>query len=740
MSNRIILFFCFSLVLAVECFYRDNITDFTGCKMHVSRSESSYSVFYEIDNTLLSKWYLLDLHFSVLASSNAHILITETENGIDNMPVYEIVLGAGSNKYSDIRRKIRNEAKATASTVGILSSIDYRSFWIRIWTDGLIEVGNENDNTTFLAWIDNQPLKVKYFSFGTWTNVNARWFFDCKEKINEIDPANITSLTIPEKLRRDLFQNYNKLARPVLDETTITDVLLHLIPQYVSLDERTSKLSIKGIGHMQWIDEKLKWNPKNYDDIKTIKLSVTDIWAPNLKLHDQKIDFQDIFLHYNGSVAANILMDTKYWCNMENLNLWPYDTHNCSLPFIFDNDGGKIRWLYLSEEQEFFKQPGLASEWIVINSKIDLTFPLDLDEYTDYDQVYSASGLILKLTLKRLSNVYKLIFLPPFFVISICCLCSFWTPAFGYQKIFLGCIQLIIESSILIYISSILPGHSSKVPKLISLYSGCLVSTAISIFMSIIVINISRNKHINYIPEWLQKVLSSNYLQKSLFLPRIQNEDGKTYLSDNVVKTNCNQERMKMKAPHLVANMSNCVVPFLLLLGFSSQYSYQNIFTDFRSCKMTVTSEQYNVFHEIENDSRCKWFLFDLHFSVLAESDAHILISETKNIDKNVPVYEIVLGAGSNTYSTIRKGLKSLEKATKSRVGILSSAGYRSFWIRIWTDYLIEVGCEGNNTAFLSWKDDNPLKLKYFSFASYNNIPSKWFYDCKEKINEPNYV
>lgn len=102
--------------------------------MHVSRSESSYSVFYEIDNTLLSKWYLLDLHFSVLASSNAHILITETENGIDNMPVYEIVLGAGSNKYSDIRRKIRNEAKATASTVGILSSIDYRSFWIRIWT------------------------------------------------------------------------------------------------------------------------------------------------------------------------------------------------------------------------------------------------------------------------------------------------------------------------------------------------------------------------------------------------------------------------------------------------------------------------------------------------------------------------------------------------------------------------------------------------------------------------------
>ncbi|KAI4467351.1 hypothetical protein MML48_2g00011602 [Holotrichia oblita] len=528
--------------------------------MHVSRSESTYTVFYEIENKLSSEWYLLDLHFSVLASSNAHILISETKNASYDIPVYEIVLGAGSNKYSDIRREIRSKQKATASTV-----------------DGLIEVGNENDNTSFLAWKDKQPLKVKYFSFGTWTNINARWFFDCKE-INESDPSNLTSLTTFEKLRNEVFQNYNIFARPVLDETTVIDVLLHLTPQYVSLDERTSKLSIKGIGFMQWIDEKLKWDPNDYDHITTIKLSVDDIWIPNLKLHDQKIDLKDIFLRYDGSVIANILMDTNHWCNIEDLSLWPFDTHNCSLTFILDNDDGKIRWLYLSQEQEFFKQPGLASEWIVVSSKIDINVSLDLNEYLDYVQDNSATSLILQLTLKRLSSVYKLIYLPPFFV----------------TQVFTGC---------------------------------------------------------------------------------------KTH----------------------VAN-----------------------------------SSQYSVFHEIENDQRSSWFLFELRFSVLAKSDAHILISETKNISKSTPVYEIVLGAGLNTFSDIRRGLKSLDKVRKSTVNILSSTVYRSFWIRIWTDYLIEVGNEGNNTAFLAWKDENPLKLNYFSFASWGNIYTKWFYDCKEKIHEPN--
>ncbi|GJQ78580.1 hypothetical protein Trydic_g11690 [Trypoxylus dichotomus] len=526
MSKRIILLWCLSCVLNVQCIYIDNTTDFSRCQMHVSRSETEYTIFYEIDkyNQFRSNWYQFDFHFSVLAPSNAHILISETNKVADRDAVYEIVLGAGANTFSDIRRLIRGQTKHQVKTANILSSIDYTAFWIRVWTDGLVEVGYEGDNATFLQYKDPQPLKVKYFSFSTWNKVNARWVFDCKERGSGINSNDETLLTSAERLERDLLKNYSIFVRPVLDESDMTDVLLHLTPQYVSLNEKASKLIVKGTGNMRWTDEKLNWDPNDYDGKKSIKLASEDIWTPDLRLFDQRMNLQDVFIYDNGSVFANILVDTTTWCSIEGLDAWPSDVHNCSLYFSFGIDGEKIRLLYLSQSEDFFKQPtALASEWIVTNTDINYKSPFE-NEYLDEIQGGSP-GVSLSLTLKRLSSVYKLIFLSPFFVISVCCLSTFWTSPHGSQKISLGCIQLLIESIILICISTILPGHSTKVPTLISLYSECLIYTTASIIISIVVINISRNEHGRPVSRYFEVLLLSNWLQRSLFLPQLNNND-----------------------------------------------------------------------------------------------------------------------------------------------------------------------------------------------------------------------
>ncbi|KRT83492.1 ion channel, partial [Oryctes borbonicus] len=143
-----------------------------------------------------------------------------------------------------------------------------------------------------------------------------------------------------------------------------------------------------------------------------------------------------------------------------------------------------------------------------------------LDEVED-----GSASISLLLTLKRLSSIYKLIFLSPFFVISACCLSTFWTSPFGYQKVSLGCVQLIIESIILVCISTMLPGHSMKVPTLITLYSHCLIYTLVSIIISIIVINLSRNRHSRSVSRWFEVILLSNFLQRTLFLPKIDEDD-----------------------------------------------------------------------------------------------------------------------------------------------------------------------------------------------------------------------
>lgn len=45
--------------------------------------------------------------------------------------------------------------------------------------DGLIEIGNEGSLLAFLSWKDSSPLPIQYFSFSTFTNVEAKWYYDC---------------------------------------------------------------------------------------------------------------------------------------------------------------------------------------------------------------------------------------------------------------------------------------------------------------------------------------------------------------------------------------------------------------------------------------------------------------------------------------------------------------------------------------------------------------------------------
>lgn len=50
-------------------------------------------------------------------------------------------------------------------------------------------------------------------------------------------------------------------------------------------------------------------------------------------------------------------------------------------------------------------------------------------------------------------------------------------------------------------------------------------------------------------------------------------------------------------------------------------------------------------------------------------------------------------------------------------------------------DGLIEVGKEGEELAFLSWRDPDPLPLRVFSFSTWTGIEAKFFYDCPNEVS-----
>lgn len=169
----------------------------------------------------------------------------------------QIVLGAGRNSFSDIRRLRRSSTKATMSTPEIVSPYELRGFWVRLSSDGTIEVGREGDDTSFMGWRDPQPLPIRYFAFCTWTGTVGKWEYDCptnttgdqvqgtesmwstigREIINIIlltSEVEESGLTWTQQLRRDLLTGYDPFVQPSTSKKE-TIIYLHLACQHVSL-------------------------------------------------------------------------------------------------------------------------------------------------------------------------------------------------------------------------------------------------------------------------------------------------------------------------------------------------------------------------------------------------------------------------------------------------------------------------------------------------------------------------
>lgn len=50
------------------------------------------------------------------------------------------------------------------------------------------------------------------------------------------------------------------------------------------IDLKTSTFVFNGWNKFKWTDKRLKWDPKNYDNITSIILDSNSIWVPDIML------------------------------------------------------------------------------------------------------------------------------------------------------------------------------------------------------------------------------------------------------------------------------------------------------------------------------------------------------------------------------------------------------------------------------------------------------------------------
>ncbi|XP_059221075.1 neuronal acetylcholine receptor subunit alpha-2 isoform X2 [Stomoxys calcitrans] len=303
-----------------------------------------------------------------------------------------------------------------------------------------------------------------------------------------------------DRLRLQLFTNYDKTAHPMVTPTQRTNVKLGLSLHYIDINELEGKMTMHGWINMQWQDGSRTWKPEYFDNITSLQIRSREVWKPSITLFnaagndgDYVGDTQTLLTHDGTFLWVPPVVYTAY-CNL-NLRLWPYDTQTCKLRIgtwtlttIDSNHMGNF-------DMEDFTQ---SSEWSVL----DTGMTYGSEEFYNYAE-YS-------FILKRSSTMFSAVIFTPASCIIMLSLSVFWLPPQMGEKILLNGVLIVIISAFLMYFAQMLPILAENTPLIVLFYSSSLLLISLSTIISVVVLYLSTAKHKQRVPELLRKILNGN--------------------------------------------------------------------------------------------------------------------------------------------------------------------------------------------------------------------------------------
>ncbi|KAJ8939510.1 hypothetical protein NQ318_022227, partial [Aromia moschata] len=324
-----------------------------------------------------------------------------------------------------------------------------------------------------------------------------------------IGPKSLWNFTHTDNLRRDLLHNYDKFARPT-QHNNITTVKIGLTIRHVEINEFKSTMTVNCYLRVEWTDEKLKWNESNYGGLNQLHLAEHELWQPDVSLYNSA---SGTGLNHYGTTHCMVYPNgVVLWvppalftvlCSL-NMKYWPFDTQECRLMFgswTYHGDQIDLQ-LYSSGEEVELDLLVKSSEWTLMKA-VQLR---DVKYYPCCEEPYPY--VEVNITLSRISPSYKAIIVTPTFGNTHYCgndFVEFLVTAAIWRKKWLLMDVLFLQYACTCCIShKKIPAMGDHTPLIVLFYSSCLYITSFSMIGSIIVIAISRNKHMYSLP-WIIK-------------------------------------------------------------------------------------------------------------------------------------------------------------------------------------------------------------------------------------------
>uniref|UniRef100_A0A1B0AA28 Neurotransmitter-gated ion-channel ligand-binding domain-containing protein n=1 Tax=Glossina pallidipes TaxID=7398 RepID=A0A1B0AA28_GLOPL len=158
-------------------------------------------------------------------------------------------------------------------------------------------------------------------------------------EVNSTPPLSFEANPDTKRLYDDLLSNYNRLIRPVVNNTETLTVWLGLkLSQLIEVNLRNQVMTTNLWVKQRWFDYKLRWDPEEYGGVEQLYVPSEHIWVPDIVLYNNWDGNYEVTLmtkatlKYTGEVFWEPPAIYKSSCEM-NVEYFPYDEQICFMKF-----------------------------------------------------------------------------------------------------------------------------------------------------------------------------------------------------------------------------------------------------------------------------------------------------------------------------------------------------------------------------------------------------------------------
>lgn len=404
----------------------------------------------------------------------------------------------------------------------------------------------------------------------------------------------VSASYMEQKLLQKLLLNYSSAVRPVAEPNTIINITFNMkIWQVIHIEEKYQRITIHNYFQMNWKNEMLKWDPKEWGNITYLIVRPENVWLPDIVLlnsadangYSIQKDTDTVKLDYNGDnewypkvmLTASFTADTKYF---------PYDVQHFS--FRFES------WSFPYDKLRILKnnQP-MIDQHFVNSSEWELT---RMDKYSsvqDYnDDLFS--DIVFTFTFARKPSYFVMTLIMPCIILISTVLFSYFLPASSGERMGVVVTVLLGFAVFLEVVASSLPQNANST-QLLSVYIlATMFQCALSFFVTCIVITLLHNNTDeshpppNWIRKYVLRTVEKSHVtdNNSTWFQYAFHDDDSSPAANNSPKRFCDSVKLKKQA-----NSAN-----------SLSVQYLNNISDELKRITTYINE-----HENQEEIRCEW-------------------------------------------------------------------------------------------------------------------------------------